>query len=144
MFILHDDKIDHVVTHWKRCLLASLIVFVVVAALPRDLKTGVFSGFMLLSLGIYGWALRRWRSEPGVWMLAALLVLLLGPICIAFEYSHWQSVFARNPNRFTWKEMRVSIDAIVALDLLFECVRFAFSVAVKNWKYTGPKKPANF
>lgn len=139
MFILSDDKIDRIVSHWQRYLFASLMVIVVVAVLPRGLKTGIFAGFMLFSLGIYGMAFRKWRSEPGAWMLAMLLVLTLGPICTAFEFWHWQSVFARNPNWFTWKELRVSIDAIVALHLLFECVRLAISVAIKNWRYTSGK-----
>jgi hypothetical protein len=108
-------------------------------ALPVGLKTGGFTGFMLFSLGIYAMALRKWRSEPGIWMLAAFLVTVLVPICAYFEFWHWQSLIARNANWFTWDEIRKSLDALVALHLLFECVRLAISVAIKNWRYSRAK-----
>lgn len=139
MLILQNEKIDRIVSHWRRYLFASVVVILVVAALPAGLKTGGFSGFMLFSLGIYGMALRKWRSEPGIWMLAAFLVTVLVPICAYFEYWHWQSLFARNPNGFTWDEIRKSLDALIALHLLFECIRLAVSVAIKNWKYSRAK-----
>jgi hypothetical protein len=140
MFILPDAKIDRIVAHWRRYLLCGLAVIAVVLLLPRGLRSGIFSGFMLFSLGIYGMAFRRWRSEPGVWMLAAFLGVTLGPGSAYFEFLHWQSVFAKNPNWFTWDEIRVSVDAIIALYLLLECVKLAISVAIRNWQYTHPKK----
>jgi hypothetical protein len=139
MLLLQNEKIDRIVGHWRRYLLASVVVILVVIALPMRLKTGGFTGFMLFSLGIYAMALRKWRSEPGIWMLAAFLVAVLVPICATFEFWHWQSVFAKKPNWFAWDEIRRSLDALVALHLLFECVRLAMSVAIKNWRYTRTK-----
>jgi len=139
MFILDDHKIDRIVTHWKRYLFGGLMVIAIVVMLPRGWQIGILSGFMLFSLGIYGMALRRWRSDPGLWMLAALLVFSLGPCSAYFEFLQWHSVFTKNRNWFSWDEIRVSIDAIVALYLLLECVKLAVSVAIKNWKYTHLK-----
>lgn len=139
MLLLQDEKIDRMVSHWRSYLFASVVVILVVVALPVGLKTGGFSGFMLFSLGIYSMALRKWRSEPGIWMLATFLVSLLVPICAFFEFWHWQSMFARKPIWLTWDEIRRSLDALVALHLLFECVRLAMSVAIKNWRLTRAK-----
>ena len=52
--------------------------------LTTRLGTGLFTGYMLISFGVYSVRARNWRIESGIWMYAALLVVLLGPCWIFF------------------------------------------------------------
>ena len=96
---------------------------------------------MVSSLGMYGVAFQRWRTEPGLWMLAILFTLTLGPCSLHFEYLKWQEIF-RPPQEnqvgriATWDQIRMSVDAAIAIMLLIHAVRLAVSVGIENWRRT--------
>ena len=97
--------------------------------------------FMILNLGIYGAALRRWRTEPGLWMLATFLALFLGACWCAFMVERlrtWGNAPQQPPRPQTWAEIGYAIDASIALVLFGRVVWFAASVAVANWVWTRP------
>lgn len=142
MVLLSDDQIDHIVGNWRRYLWGGLVVMLFPLMLPRGWAIGVFSGFMLFSMGIYGLSFRKWRFDSGLWMLAAFLTLTLGPCWAYFEYVNYHNVLANRPDNvarpMTWDQIRFWTDTVAALFLFSGIVKFAASVAVKNWKRTRP------
>ena len=140
MFLLSDNKIDQWVKRRRRLLFFGLLVFVLPLALPRGWGIGLFTGFMLMSFGIYAFCFRKWRCERGLWMLAVLLVLGLGPCWIFFEYLSFRSLFLKNGNggivAFDWGRTRFVIDSFIALAVFSHIVKFSASVGIKNWRRT--------
>ena len=97
---------------------------------------------MLASLGAYGFALRKWRTEPGLWMLALFLTGVLTPCWVYFEYLSWQAVLnpqAAPPGGIKAIGIRLSIDAAMALLLFATTIRLCLVVAIENWNRTRPK-----
>jgi hypothetical protein len=137
MFLLTELQIDRIVGHRRAFLVSGLALMVVPFFLPRGWGIGFFSGFLLLSLGIYGAAFQKWRSEPGLWMLAVLLTATLGPFWAYLQYRQWRRVLLQAPVNpggrvDTWDQFRLSVDTGIALFLLTTVVRFAMSVAIEN------------
>ena len=94
MLRLTESQIDRVIRQRRVSSFAGLALMALPFALPRGWGVGLFSGFMLFSLGIYGIAFRKWRTEPGLWMLAVFLTVTLGPCWAYFEFLHWRGFFA--------------------------------------------------
>ncbi len=144
MLLLSDIQVDLWVRHWWRLLLLGCCMMVVAVSLPQGWGTGLFTGYMLMSFGVYSVRARRWRSESGIWMYAALLVVLLGPCWIFFEYLNFRSLFLLEKNQMaqdlSWKRVRFVLDSFLSLAVLSLIVRFSVSVAIKNWRLTGRRQ----
>jgi hypothetical protein len=137
MFRFTEPQIDRIIGHRHRLLLIGSTAMALPFLLPRGWGFGFLSGLMLWSLGIYGFKFRRWRTEPGVWMLAVLLTVLLGPCWLYFEALYWRSILDQPAARaLTWAQIGLAIDAIGALVLLGRIVKLASSVAIENWQRT--------
>ena len=144
MLLLSDTQVDLWVRHWWRLLLLGGCMLIVAFSLPQGWGTGLFTGYMLMSFGVYSVRARRWRSESGIWMYAALLVVLLGPCWIFFEYLNFRSLFLLEKNQMaqdlSWKRVRFVLDSFLSLAVLSLIVRFSISVAIKNWRLTGRRQ----
>ena len=144
MLLLSDTQVDLWVRHWWRLLLLGCCMMIVAVSLPQGWGTGLFTGYMLMSFGVYSVRARRWRSESGIWMYAALLVVLLGPCWIFFEYLNFRSLFLLEKNQMaqdlSWKRVRFVLDSFLTLAVLSLIVRFSVSVAIKNWRLTGRRQ----
>ena len=144
MLLLSDTQVDLWVRHWWRLLLLGCCMMIVAVSLPQGWGTGLFTGYMLMSFGVYSVRARRWRSESGIWMYAALLVVLLGPRWIFFEYLNFRSLFLLEKNQMaqdlSWKRVRFVLDSFLSLAVLSLIVRFSVSVAIKNWRLTGRRQ----
>jgi hypothetical protein len=137
VFRLSESAIDQSIANARHYLLLGLLLTVVPLTLPGGLAFGLFSGFMLFSLGIYSRAFRRWRTEPGLWMLAVFLTVMLGPCWLYFEFLHVRGlVFPPGPRRFNWNQLRLFVDSIVALLLFSHIVKLSIGVSIENWKRT--------
>jgi hypothetical protein len=138
MLLLTDEQIDRTIATRRRYLFVGLVLISLPFLMPQGWGTGFFSGFMILSLGIYCGRFQRWRVEPGIWMMAVLVTLILGTVCIYFEYLHFRRLFApkQGPRPVTWDRVRLSVDGAIALVILAHVAKLAVSVAVKNWSYT--------
>jgi hypothetical protein len=145
MLLLTETQVDRIVRQKGYYFCAGLALMIVPLYLPRGWGIGFFTGFMLVSLSIYGYSFRNWRTERGIWMLAALLIVVWTPCWLCFEYEHWRGVFplpARNQNgqAFTWDKGRLVIDGTVALLLMAIELRLAVTVAKENWLRTRKRK----
>ena len=144
MGLYSDEQVDRIITNSRRYLYGGLMVMSLALLLPLGWGIGGLSGFMLISLGLYGWWLRNWRFDPGLWMLAVFLTLTLGTCWAYFEYLCLQALFVPGPinvaQPITWDQIRFSVDSVVALLLLSRVVRLTASVAVKNWQRTRPTR----
>jgi len=144
MFLLSDTQVDLWIRHWWRLLLSGCFILVVAFCLPQGWGTGLFTGYMLMSFGVYAVRARSWRSESGIWMYAAMLVVLLGPCWIFFEYLNFRSLFLLEKNQMaqdlSWKRVRFVLDSFLSLAVLSLIVRFSISVAIKNWRLTSRRQ----
>ena len=142
MLLLNESKIDFLVRHRRVIMITGLVIMVLPFAL--GLRFGLLSGFMLFSLGVYCIFFRNWRSEPGVWMLACLLTVTLGPCWAFFEYLQWQAIFAPAANKpgrvVTWNQIRLCIDAGFALLIFAKTMTLVITVAIENWKRTQSRR----
>ena len=135
MLLLTETKIDLIVRNRRVIMLVGLVM--IVFPLVLGFGFGVLSGFTLFSLGANCIFFRNWRSEPGVWMIAILIAVTLGPCWAYFEYLHLQAVFAPVANRegglVGWNRIRLSVDASVALLIFAENMKLVVTVAIENW-----------
>lgn len=140
MFLMTESQIDLLVRYRLVIVIAGLAMMVL--PLAFGVGFGVFSGFTLFSLGVYCQKFRHWRREPGLWMLAILLIVTLGPGWVCFETLHWQAVFRPGAKRagggVNWNRIRLSVDAGVALLIFAKTMKLLITVAIENWKRTRP------
>lgn len=95
---------------------------------------------MIFGLGIYGLAFRKWRTEPGLWMLALFLFLVLGFCYVYFAILRLSSPPAPpgqlQPNG--WAQAKLAAEITIGLALFQYQVRFFLSVLIENWRRTRP------
>ena len=143
MFLMSKPQIDFIVARRRAIMVVGLVLMAV--PLVLGFGFGALSGFMLFSLGIFCVFFRNWRSEPGVWMLAILLVLTLGPCFAYFEYFQLIAIFAPPGNlawrAMGWNQIRMSLDASVALLIFAKTMKLVVTVAIENWKRTRTERP---
>lgn len=78
MVLLTEAKVDQIIRNRKRFFLGGLLIFLIPFILPKPWGiscSAPFTSFMLMIFGVYGFAFRSWRSNPGLWMLAVLITL---------------------------------------------------------------------
>lgn len=140
MWLLADHRIDRIIGYQRVLMLGGSGWIAVLCLLPRGWVIGGFTAFMLFALGLFGFAFRKWRTDPGLWMLALLVGGGEGTCCAYFEYLQYDSLFNQVPAAQAWPrgwdEFRFAVDAAISLALLGKLVRFAISVAVRNWQLT--------
>jgi len=139
MLLLTETQVDRIVCNRRALALGGLLLMVLALGLPNGLGFGGLTGFMLLSLASYGLTFRKWRTDPGLWMLAVLITVLLGPGWAYLEFLQLRGLLVKPAANLagrplTWEKMRVWLDASVAMVLFAITVRFAVTVAFENWK----------
>lgn len=147
MFVIADDCIDRIIEFRRTLLWGGAIWFLLLSQLPKDGRFGSFTAFMLFGLGVFAVALQKWRTDPGLWMFATLLVVIYGPSCAYFEYQEIDSLLNPAPGGRAlprgWQRICFSLDCALALLVIGRIVRFALSVAVRNWQLTHPPGSRN-
>jgi hypothetical protein len=140
MLRLSEYETDRVVALRFRYIFLGLALMTLPFLLPPGLACGAGLGFALFGLGGFGSALRKWRYDPGLWMLAAFLVLTLTPCYAYFDFRILRAIFAHGPagrpKRLDWLEARRSVELALAFVVLWKQVRFAYSAGVYNWRVT--------
>lgn len=139
--LLSQSKLDETIRNRKRYALIGLALMINPFLLPVGWGFGLLTGFTLCSLALYALTQKNYRSDPGLWSLAAVFSLLLFPSWIFFELLHIQALFkllARNRVawQISWREIQLFLDSTCALFVFGKTVRFTLSAMVENWKWT--------
>ncbi len=142
MLLLSDNQIDRVIHNHRRMFFGGLAWFALMLALPipKPFKIGFFTSFAILGYGEFAFVLQRWRTDRGLWMLAMFLAVMYALIVGALEYEQIRPLLkpagigGMVPNG--WDEFRLAVDGTFCLLVFGKFVRFAFSVAVRNWQLT--------
>lgn len=147
MFLLAEAKVDRIIQNRKRFFLSGLMIFLIPFLLPKPWGiscSAPFTSFMLMGFGIYGFAFRSWRSDPGLWMLAVLITLANSACLMFYEYEQYRSLFMAEPGQpprpLNWNGLKFVLDSTLALLIYSRVVKFAATVAIKNWKITKELK----
>ena len=146
MRLLADDQIDQVIRNRRRLFFGGLgwFVLLLVVPVPKEFKIGFFTSFAILGYGEYAFVLQKWKTDPGLWMLATFLAVSHGPIVGYFEYLELAPLMnlagAGVVGPKGWDEFRLACDCALTLIVFSKFVRFAFSVAVRNWQLTHPPR----
>jgi hypothetical protein len=141
MLLLSETQIDWHVANRNAYLLGGLAMASQPFWLPQGFRFGVLIGFVLLSLSIYAFVLRRWRTEPGLWMLALVIVVGWTPGYFLFEWKHIVKVLDRvramqQQGAFDFAQLIRMLEIALGLSLMGTSILFAISVAIQNWKRT--------
>jgi hypothetical protein len=145
MFRYQECEIDRIIRRKWTCLLSGLGAWLLLLMLPPEWKFGGILGFAWITLGFYAALLQKWRTEPGLWMMATFLTLSLGACYGFFAYRHYAAVFAPQPAkpvaaRIDWGEVLFFADVCCALAVFHRQVKLTFSVAILNWQQTRKRK----
>lgn len=147
MFLLTEAKVDQIIRNRKRFFLGGLLIFLVPLLLPQPWGmscSAPFTSFMLMIFGVYGFALRSWRSNPGLWMLAVLITLANSACLLFYEYEQYKSLFVAEPGqpprRLNWNGLKFVLDSTLALLIYAKVVKFAATVSIHNWEMTKDLK----
>lgn len=139
-FFLTEAEIDRVISRRRSYLIVGAGWMTLPFLLPKGCGFGL-TGFMVLSLGIYAARLRRWRTEPGLWMLALFLTASLGWGFAYFETQRVIGLFEEDggnlfQKRPTLADWGFAADACLALSRFGGIVSLTGSVARANWART--------
>ena len=140
MFLLTDEKIDGIIGYRRTMMIGGAGWVGLVSLLPWGYWVGVLTAFMLIFAGAVCGALEEWRSESYVWMVATIFALLCGLSYGYFEFLLLES-FLNAPPAVpaappSWGGIQFACDVVIGLTVLGKIVRFAVSVAVRNWHLT--------
>ena len=91
---------------------------------------GVITAAFAISLGASGGTLIRWRTEPGLWMIAGLFLILFSSIYALCLFGQGRDLL-RGAGR---PDLGVVIDLSLGTTLLASTNRFLWRVAKTNWK----------
>lgn len=135
---MNPERIDRIVALRWYLLAAGGALLIVAVTIPKWRGDGSYgywglTGFNLASLAIYAFALQKWRTDRGLWMLAALLVVLLTPCMLYFQWLRWNGNAGFAPVAGDPSQRRLLIDSAIALVILARTVRFAVAVGIRNW-----------
>ena len=99
---------------------------------------GVITAGYAVCLGASGATLKNWRTEPGLWMLAVLSLLIFGSVEMCIILSElWDAFRGAQP-----VNVGVTIDVSIASLLLSVLIRFLFAVARYNFAFSRAERDA--
>jgi len=134
---MDDSEIDSNIANAKWYFIGGVVAIALMFVVPPQCKVAIFTGLTLIAHSFYALFLCRWRSDRGLWMLAAFLALTLTPIWASCEWLRVQELFAEEPfipaRPGPWGKTQILIDATLALAVFSHTCRFIASAGVRNW-----------
>ena len=134
--LLTVPQMDFITGSSKRSVFLGLGLVIIPRIFVPGQGIGVFTGITLIALGIFTLLLNRWRSDPGLWMLAALVLVIYGPVYIHFQYQSIAKLIQNAPPnlRLNWIQIGTTLDRGIALLVFGLLVQFLTTVVFKNWQ----------
>jgi multisubunit Na+/H+ antiporter MnhB subunit len=109
-------------------------------ALPLERQYFLISAIMIVGCGIHAGVLRRWRTEPGLWMLAAVGATSTGLFYLVFAIPNFLDALApgaqppqppmREPDIYKW---RWTVDGPISLVFVWLAFRISVTLGYWNW-----------
>ena len=123
-FLLSERRVDLLITHFRRYLLAGLAGLLVTLSLDAP---GMITAFMATWLGASAGSLQPWRRERGLYQLSTLFFLLSLVLYSLFQYGSLIDLLhqRRNPPL-------IAIDAGASLYLLSLQTRLLATITLLN------------
>ena len=132
-FCYRPDQIDAILRHRGTYFKVGLALVALAILLPAGMKYGALMGLMLINLSAYSLFLRKWRTEPGLWMLAGLCYLIFAVAELNWLYERFHPA----PQRAAAQPDRLrAIEVAIAAWLFLMQVRLMLSITVENWRAT--------
>jgi len=143
--LLRQSQLDTTIANRRALAFIGALMLIQPFVSPKGWALAPITGFMVLSLGVYAMALRRYRDDPGLWMLAAFLFVLHTACYAWFQYERLAARWAAPAQRArNWQDIRLAIDVTLALTVYLYLVRFAITAALENWRRTRrPTSPVS-
>jgi hypothetical protein len=133
MLLPSHQEINRFISRCRVFLISGTFILFCQFLLPAGWKIGFLTGFTLFAAGVFGFALRRWRTECGLWMLASLLTVIYVPSIAYFEFLHWREIARLVAARGAgWPQIRLMIDATTALLIASDAVKIITGIAWEN------------
>lgn len=116
-----------IVIHWYRPMLLAAMVGGYLA-LKFEIPGIFLSCYFLGSMGAAGGMLTNYRSEPGLWLLAGLFLLIFGGLDILFAFNEFKDNLQNMPQL----PIGIAFDLTLGTTLLAAQVRFLWRVVKVN------------
>lgn len=113
------------------------MIGIVIAFTFYNTPTGVLSSFAAVFLAATWGTLERYRTERGIWMIAALILLFGIPMWVLFVLADIVPRL-RGTIAMPWS---LALDAAGCTILWGECVRVAASAGMHNLRTVRPRLP---
>jgi hypothetical protein len=139
--MMGPTDVDRIVNHRNWYVLAGVLVVTSTMALPREMRYGIVTASALFVTGVHAGCLRRWRVEPGLWMLALLIGALTVPFsAMMIHYEISQCFAGLQPNLARPRAIGTVLDTAIGTKILWTLIWFLIAVTRLNWRVTRELK----
>ena len=141
MFMQYSS-VDRVIAARGVTLILGIALVIVPRLIVQNHSVGVFTGGCLVTLGIFSFSLRKWRTDRGLWMLSALLLSFYGPLYIyiqSYEVANLLNNAGQNQIQPLAIQIAKALDSTLAIFFFGLLVRFVLAVTVYNWSFSREK-----
>ena len=142
--LLNERQLEWAAKYTPFGLVALPIFLLQIKFLRPEWSFGCLSLLCLFMFAPCGLAFEDWDSRPGVWFRAVLYLYCLCGAYWVLWFWIWaptmKSFFGQNPGpALGWRELKLSVDTVISLNLLQYQIRYALTVLVENLRRTGNK-----
>ena len=137
--LITHSAVDRVVAARRLAFILGVALIVLPRLPVQQHSVGIFTGSCLVTLGIFSFALRNWRTDRGLWMLSALLLCVYGPLYIYIQVRGIAGLLNNlgpNRNQPLAIEIAKAIDSGLAILVFGLLVRFVLTVTACNWSFS--------
>jgi hypothetical protein len=133
---LSARRVDWHIRHSVWYLLIGMVLIALCVTL--NAPTGILTGVMLTMLGSGLGTIEKWRTEPGLWMLAAVWLAFAGPFWLLLECMPIVDAV-----RGKTDGIPVAIDVFISTSILWLQARLYWSVIVLYRRVGQHPRPTN-
>jgi len=140
LLLMGVGQVDHFVRFRLLYFLFGLFVVVQFFLVTERYSFGICTGLLLMGFGIFAHALRNWRSERGLWMLALVVFVPYSVIWLGWQWSRFDASILGDdqqlPKELSSFQLRMAVDSFVGIIVFGKITQFCFTVAYRNWSFS--------